>query len=1007
MTASELRALTEAPVKTTCPYCGVGCGVLATPGGKAVEIAGDPAHPANFGRLCVKGSALGETVGLEGRLLNPLLAETGIDGRESMRPASWDDALDTVARNFARIIHEHGSDAVAFYVSGQLLTEDYYVANKLMKGYIGSANIDTNSRLCMSSAVAGHKRAFGEDIVPVSYEDLERADLIILVGSNTAWCHPIIFQRIVAAKQRRPDLQIVVIDPRRTATCEQADLHLPVRSGSDVWLFNGLLAYLYEHGIVDTGFVAQHTRGADDAVAAAGRSTGSLAHVARNCGLSEERLRRFYALFARTERVVTAFSQGVNQSSSGTDKVNAIINCHLLTGRIGKPGMGPFSITGQPNAMGGREVGGLANQLAAHLELDQPEHRALVQEFWNSPRIAAKAGYKAVELFDAIRDGRAKAVWIMATNPVVSLPDADKVKAALQRCEFVVVSELMRDTDTTRFADVLLPATGWGERDGTVTNSERRISRQRPFLAPPGEARPDWWMIAEVGRRLGHGNAFGYRSAHEIFVEYARLTAYRNTAGIRGSGPGTQEKQTAAIPRLLNLAGLANLTLQEYDALEPVRWPILSPPHESRVPGPDSRLFRDWARLIPLMPRTPAHLPDDDYPLVLNTGRVRDQWHTMSRTGQSPKLATHIAEPYVEIHPQDALLWGVQTDRLARVSTRWGACVVRVKLSVDIPRRQIFIPIHWNGSNASDARVGALVNPAVDPISGEPEFKHTPARVEPFHVRWYGFVLTRRDLPLNRRGSALGARGSGTAKAPDETETAVRNGVPSDIGTQANFPLEPSPRIPSAESRVPVWWTRIQGARFVRYEIAGRASVDDWSAWTRGLLGIHDDADWLEASDQAEGLYRAAHIENDRVTACVFVSPRADDLPARAWLSNLFVQEHLDDLDRIALLVGQPATPAANAGPTICSCFGVGRNVITQAIHEHNCRSPEALGARLKCGTNCGSCIPELKTLIAMTVLESGAEKSLPRVSAASSPQPIPGPMAVSSPVDNEAHTPI
>jgi assimilatory nitrate reductase catalytic subunit len=413
------------------------------------------------------------------------------------------------------------------------------------------------------------------------------------------------------------------------------------------------------------------------------------------------------------------------------------------------------------------------------------------------------------------------------------------------------------------------------------------------------------------------------------------------------------------------------------------------------------------------MPRAPTHRPDDDYPLVLNTGRVRDQWHTMSRTGKSPKLATHIAEPYVEIHAQDALLWGVQADRLARVSTRWGACVVRVKVSADVPRRQVFIPIHWNGSNASDARVGALVNPTVDPISGEPEFKHTPARVEPFHVRWYGFVLTRRDLDLNGRDSGLGTRDSGTARMLDDAEGATPNAFLASTDTQTSSPLEPSTRVPSPESRVPAvgsrvptWWTRIQGTRFIRYEVAGRAFVDDWSAWARGLLGIHADADWLEASDQAEGLYRAAHIENDRISACVFVSPRADDLPARAWLSNLFVQERLEDLDRVALLVGQPATPAADAGPTICSCFGVGRNVITQAIREYNCRSPEALGARLKCGTNCGSCIPELKTLIAMTVLESEDEKSLPRVSAAASPQPIPGPMAVSPPVDNEAHTP-
>jgi assimilatory nitrate reductase catalytic subunit len=826
-----------------------------------------------------------------------------------------------------------------------------------MKGYIGAANIDTNSRLCMSSAVAGHKRAFGEDVVPVSYEDLELADLIVLVGSNTAWCHPVLFQRIVSAKQRRPELQIVVIDPRRTATCEQADLHLPVRPGSDVWLFNGLLAYLHEHGIVDSGFVEAHTRGADDAIDVAQRSTGSLAHVARQCGLSETLLRQFYALFARTERVITAFSMGVNQSSAGTDKVNSIINCHLLSGRIGQPGMGPFSITGQPNAMGGREVGGLANMLAAHLDLENATHRTLVQGYWNSPHIAGKPGLKAVDLFDAVHDGRVKAIWIMATNPVVSLPDADKVRDALQRCEFVVVSELMRDTDTTRHAHVLLPATGWGERDGTVTNSERRISRQRPFLPAPGEAKADWWIICEVARRMGCGEAFGFRSSHEIFVEYARLTA-----------TGQQ-----LAPRQLNLGGLASLSRAEYDTLLPVRWPL--PDRDAERAATHPQPFSDGrfstsdgrARLLPLLPRTPQHAPDDDYPLILNTGRVRDHWHTMSRTGKSPKLATHSAEPYAEIHPQDALLCGIQQGRLVRVSTRWGACVVRAKLGAEIPRRQIFIPIHWNGQTASDARVGALVNPVADPISGEPEFKHTPARVEPFYVDWFGFMLVRNTRP-----------------AVDESLPAPQQG----FLNQSRF----------------AWWTRIQGAQFVRYEFAGRGRVEDWATSAHALLGIeHEDADWLEASDSSEGLYRAAHLHNDAIDACLFVSPRSEDLPARAWLSGLFMQDKVSELDRIALLVGQPFTPQADEGATVCSCFGVGRNRITQAVRD-GCGTPEALGARLKCGTNCGSCIPELKVLIAST--QAAAREEGSHLAAKNPTPPVSRSMAISADIDADV-TPV
>ncbi|MBX6420929.1 MAG: molybdopterin-dependent oxidoreductase [Nevskia sp.] len=892
-------------MRTTCPYCGVGCGLVAEArDGQAVRIAGDPEHPANRGRLCVKGAALPETLGLEGRLLHPIL-RTRTHGE---RRVGWDEALDFVAKGFLHALAEHGPESVAFYVSGQLLTEDYYVANKLMKGYFGAANIDTNSRLCMSSAVAGHVRAFGEDVVPVAYEDLERAELIVLVGSNTAWCHPVLFQRIAAAKRERPELQVVVIDPRRTATVEIADLHLPIRPGTDVMLFNGLLSWLHQHGVADTAFLAAHTTGLEAALAVAEQSAGSLAHVARHCGIGEESLRRFYALFARSEKAITAFSMGVNQSTRGTDKVNAIINCHLLTGRIGKPGAGPFSLTGQPNAMGGREVGGLANQLAAHLRLDDPAHRALVQTFWNSPRIAQRPGLKAVELFEAVHAGRIKVLWVMATNPVVSLPDADRVRAALARCPLVVVSEVVRDTDTARLAHVLLPAAGWGERDGTVTNSERRISRQRPFLPLPGEARPDWWIVSRLAQRMGFDSAFAYSNAYEIFLEHARLSAYRN-----GHGPGE-------VFRHFNLGALAALTRDQYDRLEPIRWPCpaVGQGHEPFAAGhyahADGR-----ARLVAVWPHAPAHATDDDYPLVLNSGRVRDQWHTMTRTGKSPRLAQHTAEPYVEIHPHDALLWGVRAGGLARVSTRWGAAVLRVAVSADIARRQLFVPIHWNGETASDARIGALVNPAVDPISGEPEFKHTPARIEPFFVDWYGFVLARRPL---------------AAFAPRAV---------ADAGL--------------------VWWTKVQGEDCLRYEIAGRGAPPDWSGWAQALLGVGLEGEWLEVSDAAEGLYRAAWIEDARPRGSLYLAPRPEDLPPRAFPAALFAQQRLAEHERIALLAGRPTEGPADAGPIVCACFGVGRKTILGAVRE-GCNSVEALGARLQCGTNCGSCIPELKALL-------------------------------------------
>lgn len=878
-------------VRTSCPYCGVGCGVKATPlaeGGALIE--GDTGHAANRGRLCVKGAALGETLGLDGRLLHPMLRRDGALAR-----VGWDQALDTVAAGFARIIAEHGPDAVALYVSGQILTEDYYVANKFMKGYVGSANIDTNSRLCMSSAVAGHKRAFGEDIVPGCYEDFELADAIVLVGSNAAWCHPTLFQRIVKAKEARPDLRIVVLDPRRTATCELADLHLPLKPGSDVRLFNGLLAYLAQEGAADQDFIDAHTNGIGDALDIA-RAGGEVDEVARACGVDAGQLREFYALFARTGKVVTAFSMGVNQSSSGTDKVNAIINCHLFTGRIGKPGMGPFSLTGQPNAMGGREVGGLANMLASHLDLDNVQHRDAVRTFWDAPRIAARPGLKAVDLFRAVEAGKVKAVWIMATNPVVSMPDADQVRRALAACELVVVSDVVAQADLAPYAHVMLPALAWGEKDGTVTNSERRISRQRAFLPAPGEARADWQALCGVARRMGYAG-FDYTGAHQIFDEHARLSVWRNSEG--------------ACERRFRLDALVGMDQAAYDALDPVQWPLPA------LGGGTARLFGDGhfshpdgkARFIATAPRVPVNAPGGEYPLVLNTGRLRDQWHTMTRTGKSPRLAGHAPEPFIDLHPHDALLAGVREGELARVTSRWGAMVARVAHGGGIARGAAFVPIHWNGSNASDARVGAVVNPEVDPVSGEPEFKHTPVRIEPFGVAWYGFILSRAEL---------------------------------DMGRVAH-------------------WTRVRGSGFVRYELGGREAMSFETA--RALLGADEDSDWIEYQDRSEGTLRAALVVDGRLQACLFVA-RRPDLPARAWLGGLFAQGELGARERATLLAGRAPAQGADPGPTVCSCFGVGRNTICAAIRDKDLRTASDVTACLRAGGNCGSCVPEIKTLL-------------------------------------------
>src|ERR1700704_4817617 len=538
-------------IRTTCPYCGVGCGLLAQPDGRGgVAIAGDPDHPANFGRLCSKGSALGETVGLTGRLLHPMLR--GTDG--VLARYGWTEALDRVADGFRRIIERDGPDAVAFYLSGQLLTEDYYVANKLMKGFIGSANVDTNSRLCMSSSVAGHRRAFGADTVPGCYEDLDEADLLVLVGSNAAWCHPVLFQRMLANKQTR-GARIVVIDPRRPDTAGDADLFLGLKPGTDTALFSGLFVHLADTGALDSDYIERHTNGFEDALARARNIAGSIGATALATGLAEPEVADFFQMFKNTPRVVTLYSQGVNQSAQGTDKVNAIINCHLATGRIGKPGASPFSLTGQPNAMGGREVGGLANQLAAHMAFTPPDIDR-VRRFWKAPRIATHEGLKAVQMFEAIARGEIKALWVMGTNPAVSLPDADAARAALGKLELFVVSENVRSNDTVNAgAHVLLPAQAWGEKSGTVTNSERRVSRQRAFVAAAGEAKPDWWIVSEVARRLGFGPAFAFNSAADVFREHAALSAFENGGA-----------------RDFDLGGVARLSDGAFDAMDPIQW---------------------------------------------------------------------------------------------------------------------------------------------------------------------------------------------------------------------------------------------------------------------------------------------------------------------------------------------------------------------------------------------------------------------------------------------------
>jgi assimilatory nitrate reductase catalytic subunit len=882
--------LPSAPVKTTCPYCGVGCGVIAKPDGiGGATVIPDPAHPANRGRICSKGAALGETLGLDGRLLTPMLR----DAQGTYQATSWTDALDRVASGFRSIIAEHGPDAVAFYVSGQMLTEDYYVANKLMKGFIGSGNIDTNSRLCMASSVAGHRRAFGSDTVPGVYEDLDEADVIVLVGSNAAWCHPVLHQRMLAARAAR-GTRIVVIDPRHTVTADEADLVLKIAPGKDTVLFSGLLAYLDRQGKFDRAFVRNHTSGLAETLAIAHHLAPNLSIVAEEAGLAPDEVRAFFDLFATTQRVVTCYSQGVNQSAQGTDKVNAIINCHLATGRIGKPGMGPFSLTGQPNAMGGRETGGLANMLAAHMGFDAASVDR-VGRFWNSETMATREGLKAVDMFKAVAAGHVKALWVMATNPVVSMPDADAVRRALGNLELFVVSENMRSTDTINAgAHVLLPALAWGEKTGTVTNSERRISRQRSFLGAPGEAKADWWIISEVARRLGHGAAFAYQSSADIFREYAALTAFENA--------GTRD---------LDLGAFATLGADEYDALLPTLWPAQEQGTSKTRFFADGQFYTPDKRARFIPPARPhlALTSDHRFPLLLNTGRVRDHWHTMSRTGKSPRLAAHILEPYVEIHPSDAALFGLEDGDMAEVMTGYGRAVYSVRLSWGQRRGMLFVPIHWNGETASDARVGALSAPIADPVSGQPEMKATPARIARVKFDARGLLVTRGPIEL-----------------------------------------------PSA-----VWFARAKIPNGVVTLLAADRPRGGFATLARGLFGAQ--AILAEYDDRAGGIYRAARFDGNRVTGALFMGPDPSALPSWEWTAELL--GGAVETDARAILAGRPAHGAIEQGPTVCACFGVGLGDIVAAIRTGTACDVDTIGAALKAGTNCGSCKPELKRIIA------------------------------------------
>ena len=925
--------------RSACPYCGVGCGVIIESlGNQITGVRGDPDHPANFGRLCTKGSTLHLTataaVIRDARLHHPELRTSRDHPRTNV---TWDAALDYAAERFAAIIAEHGPDAVAFYISGQLLTEDYYVFNKLAKGLIGTNNVDTNSRLCMSSAVAGYKQTLGADAPPTCYEDFDHADLLMIAGSNMAYAHPILYRRIEDARQRATErgtpLRTIVVDPRRTDTAREADLHLAILPGTDVALFNGLLHLCLWDDRIATDYIAAHTEGWADLKRLVRDYTPRF--VATTCGIGEEDLSTAARWFGESKAALSLYCQGLNQSASGTAKNAALINLHLATGHIGRPGAGPFSLTGQPNAMGGREVGGMANLLSAHRDLKNPDHRAEVAVLWGIDDVPEKPGKTAVDLFDAIADGTIKAVWIACTNPLQSMPEQAKVHAALQKAELVVLQETFATTATAPYADVLLPAATWGEKNGSMTNSERRISRVRQAVAAPGTARDDWAIVCDFARRLearirpGRPTLFPYDGPEAIWNEHRETTRGRD----------------------LDITGLSYAIL---DARGPQLWPFFEGESEGR-----KRLYQDGmfatpsgrARFVVTPYKAVVEPVDARFPFALNTGRLRDQWHGMSRTGGVPQLFSHSAEPGIDLSETDAKRRLMNDGDFVQVSSRRGSQVLRVRVSDAMRTGQAFVAMHWGeeyvGGMGQRHGVNTITSPATDPDSRQPELKHAAVRIVKLDLAWrlvaFGWVepdavastLARLRTHFGRFAYASCVP-FGRAEQPTDGGTKV--GV---LFRAAHDDALDGPTVDAIEAAI---------------------GIVEPPKDARGGPESH----LLRYDDARRGHARRVLVQGGTLRA---VSLRGD------WSAEAWLKEYLEGglpvapLGRLLLKPGATAPSGFQSrGRVVCNCWNVGEAAIVAQLQESEGSPAARLGAlqaKLKCGTQCGSCLPELKRLTA------------------------------------------
>ena len=945
--------------KSTCPYCGVGCGVVIESVGKQITgVRGDPDHPANFGRLCTKGSTLHLTasadITAQARLLYPMERN---QRNASPQRISWDSALDGAAERFAHIIQTDGPDAVGFYISGQLLTEDYYVFNKLAKGLIGTNNVDSNSRLCMSSAVAGYKQSLGMDAPPACYDDINAAGTLFITGSNAAYAHPILFRRIEDARRANPAMKVVVVDPRRTDTAEFADLFLQIQPGTDVMLHHGMLHLMLWEGWLDSAYMTAHTRGFEALKTLVRGCTPEV--VARTCGISTEALMQATCLFAGVQDgqtgtstrnpTLSLYCQGLNQSSSGSAKNTSLINLHLATGQIGKPGAGPFSLTGQPNAMGGREVGGMANLLSGHRDLGNAEHRAEVAALWGVPSVPAQTGKTAVEMFQAAADGQIKALWIACTNPAQSMPNQTLVRQALARAEFVVVQEAYASTATCAYADLLLPATTWGEKEGTVTNSERRISRVRSAVAPAGEARHDWQIATEFAQRLER--RLSPSVASKTLFLYASPEAVWN------------EHRESTRGRDLDITGMSYSLL---DAA-PQQWPLRS----GQTAG-QARLYGDGvfptsdgkARFISVAYQPVAESRSARYPFSLTTGRLRDQWHGMSRTGTLGRLFGHVSEPCVQLHPQNMQQRQLKDGDLVHLTSARGSILVPAQASREVGLNQAFMAMHWgeefvSGISPSGERlagVNALTSGVYCPDAKQPEFKHTPIKILKAVMPWN--LLTIAWLPGSQQHQARQALQTLMAEFDFATCVPFSSGAQSGASERSGLLF-----------------------RAARHETPS-ANVLEQIETLMQLQG----PDVLRYADAKRGQRRAARlVETDTQTQldAVFL---AGDVSAQGWITTL-LKESLPahSYGRALLIPGAtPPVPVVSRGGQVCACF----NVTDVAIAEHLVHAGAdpvqrlaSLQSNLKCGTNCGSCLPQLQRMVRspVTPQAAGLHPSLPQ----------------------------